>query len=166
MKLKISKPYVYSSYAITDIEGEPDETSVTFEMSNGMAQINTVSLRDVKKQFPNVDTIIIGKNISRIDISNFMFPNVKRVISHSKFFVSDSACLMAIGYRGEKTLYNTFCKGKNEVIDMDGISSIESYAFEGCMSTNLINMQKNVSLSNVYMQNMLHGSMFLLKESK
>lgn len=163
MKFKISRQYGYGPHIISDIEGDDhDQTTVYFDMLD----YKYVHLRNVKKQFPNIDTIVIGKNISSIEISNFMFPNVKRVISHSKYFVSDSTCLIEVQYNGDKVLNNTFCKGKNEVIDMDGISGIEPYAFEGCMSTNLINVNQNAKLLNPYKENTLHGSMFLLKESQ
>ena len=47
----------------------------------------------------------------------------------------------------EYKLLNTFCKKPGEEIDLKDVSSIEDYAFEGCMSTNVINTDDITTLS-------------------
>ena len=44
------------------------------------------------------------------------------------------------GYDGFKLL-NTFCKQADEVIDLQDVISISNYAFEGCLSKNIINIK-------------------------
>lgn len=40
------------------------------------------------KQYPNVRKIYIGPDVRKLEISNFMFPNVKEVVSESPAFQS------------------------------------------------------------------------------
>ena len=101
------------------------------------------------KQYPNVKKIYIGPDVRKLEISNFMFPNVKEVVSESPAFQS---CTLLIeknrssrysrDFDGEKELLNTFCKTSDEVIDLSGIGSIDDYAFEGCRSKKIINMDE------------------------
>lgn len=58
------------------------------------------SLRDVKKQFPNIKTIAIEKGVSKIDISNMMFPNVELVSSNNPYFVDGKNLLIGRTYSG------------------------------------------------------------------
>lgn len=98
------------------------------------------SLRDVKKQFPNIKTITIEKGVSKIDISNMMFPNVELVSSNNPYFVDGQNLLIGRTYSGlMQELKNTFCKKEGEAIDLGCVSMIANFAFEGCMSRNIIN---------------------------
>ena len=68
-----------------DIDIEPGVKSVVFQEGRSFSKYRGYSsrflLRNVKKQFPNVERLIIsGERIYTIDISNMMFPNVKEVI--------------------------------------------------------------------------------------
>ena len=101
-----------------------------------------------EKSFPNVTTIIIGGEIEYISIPNEMFPNVKYVISHNKYFLNSNMLLMKEygksleddGTRMETVwLLNTFCKQPDEVIDLKSVEYINEYAFSGCQSTKIIN---------------------------
>lgn len=101
------------------------------------------------KQYPNVRKIYIGPDVRRLEISNFMFPNVKEVVSESPAFQSGTLLIeknrssrYSRDFDGEKELLNTFCKTSDEVIDLSGIGSIDDYAFEGCRSKKIINMDK------------------------
>ena len=99
----------------------------------------TYSLRDVKKQFPNIKTIAIEQGVSKIDISNMMFPNVKLVSSGNPYFVDGKNMLISRAYSGMLQLRNAFCKKEGETIDLECVSMIADFAFEGCMSRNIIN---------------------------
>ena len=101
-----------------------------------------------EKSFPNVTTIVIGGEIEYISIPNEMFPNVKYVISHNKYFLSSNMLLMkeygkSLEDDESQTetiwLLNTFCKQTDEVIDLKSVEYIDKYAFSGCQSTKIIN---------------------------
>lgn len=101
------------------------------------------------KQYPNVKKIYIGPDVRKLEISNFMFPNVKEVVSESTAFQSGTLLIeknrssrYSRDFDGEKELLNTFCKTSDEVIDLSGIGSIDDYAFEGCRSKKIINMDE------------------------
>lgn len=101
------------------------------------------------KQYPNVKKIYIGPDVRKLEISNFMFPNVKEVVSESPAFQSGTLLIKknrssrySRDFDGEKELLNTFCKTSDEVIDLSGIGSIDDYAFEGCRSKKIINMDE------------------------
>ena len=101
------------------------------------------------KQYPNVRKIYIGPDVRKLEISNFMFPNVKEVVSESPAFQSGTLLIeknrssrYSRDFDGEKELLNTFCKTSDEVIDLSGIGSIDEYAFEGCRSKKIINMDE------------------------
>lgn len=101
------------------------------------------------KQYPNVRKIYIGPDVRRLEISNFMFPNVKEVVSESPAFQSGTLLIeknrssrYSRDFDGEKELLNTFCKTSDEVIDLSGIGSIDDYTFEGCRSKKIINMDE------------------------
>lgn len=101
------------------------------------------------KQYPNVKKIYIGPDVRKLEISNFMFPNVKEVVSESPAFQSGTLLIeknrssrYSRDFDGEKELLNTFCKTSDEVIDLSGIGSIDDYAFEGCRSKKIINMDE------------------------
>lgn len=93
-------------------------------------------LKDVKKQFPNVKELILSDDLPTIEISNFMFPNVSKITSTNGYFQDGAS--MLIEYSG--ILKNTFCKKTDEVLDMSNVTIIEDWAFEGCMSENLIHV--------------------------
>lgn len=108
-----------------------------------------IKTQGLTKQYPNVKKIYIGPDVRRIEISNFMFPNVKEVVSESPAFQSGTllieknrASRYSRDFDGEKELLNTFCKTSDEVIDLSGIGSIDDYAFEGCRSKKIINMDE------------------------
>lgn len=101
------------------------------------------------KQYPNVKKIYIGPDVRKLEISNFMFPNVKEVVSESPAFQSGTLLIeknrssrYSRDFDGEKELLNTFCKTSDEVIDLSGIGSIDDYAFEGCRAKKIINMDE------------------------
>lgn len=121
--------------ATIDIEVDDGVKVVDFSKAE-----NTVELRSVKKQFPSVETLIIGKSTSILEISNFMFPNVKEVISEDNQNFKSGNTLIKHDYSGFKLL-NTFCKQADEVIDLQDVISISNYAFEGCLSKNIINIK-------------------------
>ena len=141
--------YIFVGGKCVDINIKPSATTAVFIESTASHYINTYYiLRDVKKSFPNIETIIINDGVGMIDISNFMFPNVKQVISKSCYFAtSPYLCLISHSNNDTKIkLQNVFCRQADEVIDLDGITEISDNAFAGCFSTTFINYDKVESL--------------------
>lgn len=124
--------YGMTPLRITDLDIEPGVKEFRF-----IGGANYDILRSNKKSFPEIETICIEKDIDSIIISNSLFPNVKQVISENPKFAS-SNILIRIDTTGA-SLLNTFCKQKGEKIDLKKVKQIESYAFEGCESANVIN---------------------------
>lgn len=60
-----------------DIDIKDGVDTVVFDGGNSKVNIN---LRNVNKQFPDVKTIVINEDVIEINISNFMFPNVRNVV--------------------------------------------------------------------------------------
>ena len=146
--------YIAELGKCVDIDIDDDVTILTFARMRD-ASIQNLSygtyapsyfLRDVKKQFPNVKEIVIERDVDDIDISNMMFPNVRRVLSRSYSYATWSM-LIKTGY-GEARLENTFCRNQDEVIDLNDIVSIDKLAFEGCKSVDIVNSNNIAKISD------------------
>lgn len=109
-------------------------------------------LRNVKKQFPDVERLIIsGECIYTIDISNMMFPNVKEVIVKDNDSYEPGPYLMTAKDTNDGRkfcLLNTFCSDAGSVIDLKDVTEISSYAFEGCMAGKIINCKDVLIIDN------------------
>lgn len=134
VRFKTRRINIWNSATI-DIEVDDGVKVVDFSKAE-----SSIELRSVKKQFPSVETLIVGKSTSILEISNFMFPNVKEVISDDNQNFKSGNVLIKHDYSGFKLL-NTFCKQADEVIDLQDVISISNYAFEGCLSKNIINIK-------------------------
>ena len=96
-------------------------------------------MNNTKKSFPSVKKLIIDALVVDIQIPNSLFPNVKRVVSKSKYFdtcFEYSSVLMRNTF-GFWTLLNTFCKEEGEEIDLQDVIAINDFAFQGCKSTRI-----------------------------
>lgn len=96
-------------------------------------------MNNTKKSFPSVKKLIINALVVDIQIPNSLFPNVKRVVSKSKYFdtcFEYSSVLMRNTF-GFWTLLNTFCKEEGEEIDLQDVIAINDFAFQGCKSTRI-----------------------------
>lgn len=121
---------------------------------NIISSYYTVQLKELTCQFPDVKEIIIGRDIIDMYIANEMFPNVRKVTSHSSKFQSGSV-LIYNGY-SYSFLCNTFCLKPDEVIDLKGVKGIRERAFSGCLSTKVVNADKIISVD----RDAFDGSMF------
>ena len=134
--------YLDSHDICKDIDIDDDVTSLRFVSSGYNRYCNvSYSLTKINKQFPNITELVIDKYVASIEISNMMFPNVKKVVCEGENFKN---CEMLIrvynpGCNPTMQLYNTFCQDEDFVVDLTGISVIMPYAFEGCKSTKIIN---------------------------
>ena len=104
-----------------DVYGDVEE--ITFHSLDNTGTCN-VNLKDSKKVFPNIQTLIFNNNISKIEIPNAMFPNVKNVIAEE----SNIFC-------------NVFYTDENTVIDLAKYQYIGDNAFKGCKTLNVINTE-------------------------
>lgn len=118
-----------------DIDVEPGVETVFFcgpeTVSSWLSR--TVSLRGISKVFPDVKTIVIGTDIKLIDISNYMFPNVRNINSKGNNYKS-GPYLVEDCWPDDK-LCNVFCIKENENVEVVTASIIGDYAFEGCEKT-------------------------------
>lgn len=153
--------YFNGTRTIVDIDIPDGVETITFTAEKSGSKICSyydVFLRGIKKQFPDVKEIIIGKDITNVAIDNEMFPNVRKVTSKSMYYKSGA---MLIFGRVDR-LDNTFCLQPDETIDMSGIKKIGERAFSGCLSTKMINAEK----VDLLYPHAFDGSMFLFQPYK
>lgn len=126
-----------------DIDVEDDVESISFV---GIPYIDyfksaSVELMDVKKVFPHIKSISIGKDIEDINISNKMFPNVRCVNSNNDKYKNGSMLI-----KKEKVdhtckyqyhLLNSFCLLEDEVLDVSEIDVLEQHAVCGCFTSKI-----------------------------
>ena len=73
--------YTYNDDVCNDIDVTPDVKSVIL-----MHPIVNIDRNTCKKEYPNVEELIIRDNVTSILIPNKMFPNVKKSIVKIKIF--------------------------------------------------------------------------------
>lgn len=140
--LYTERPKSKYSYTLicTDIDVDDDVQTLTLISNSHEIEADYVmyDFRSVKKQFPNVETLVITEMVIDVYVSNMMFPNLKQVVSKNKTHLSGGMLARKCN-DGQAILQNVFCHSKDYVIDMAGITKIEDYAFDGCQSENIIN---------------------------
>ena len=125
---------------IIDIDVEPGIRSIVLSGPNANRNrlSRNVKLRNIFKQFPDVEELVIQEDIMDIDISNFMFPNVRNVDSNNPFFLSCQYLVRLIVVN--KILKNVFCiKPDEQIQPLYDINIIDDYAFEGCQLASFFN---------------------------
>ena len=72
-------------FNVVDINIEPGIRNVVLSGPNANRNrlSRRIKLRNIFKQFPDVEELVIQEDIIDIDISNFMFPNVRNVNSEN-----------------------------------------------------------------------------------
>lgn len=116
-----------------DIDIDDDVTEVIWQHVTKYG--TEFRLRPVMKCFPNVKKFVIEENVIQLQLSNFMFPNVREIKSNTWVYMSGAYLI-----NNNKRLLNTFCLNEYETVDFSGIENIDDYALEGCRSSNFINM--------------------------
>lgn len=153
--------YFNGTRTIVDVDIPDGVETITFtaeKSGNKICSYYDVFLRGIKKQFPDVKEIIIGKDITNVTIDNEMFPNVRKITSKSMYYKSGTMLISAKWDR----LDNTFCLQPDEVIDLNGVKRIGERAFSGCLSTKITNAEKVDSLYS----HAFDSSMFLFQTYK
>ena len=149
LELKIPQPGVtfYGNRRLTTV------TILDVKVDDGVKEVFFEGLKDcdaieVKIQSdcrcPSVERLYISENVRNISISNNTFPNVNRVNSDSKYFLSGNVLIEHYDVQDIYILKNTFCKKKGENIDLKNVNRIKDYAFVNCCSGNVTNIGKTV----------------------
>lgn len=149
LELKIPQPGVtfYGNRRLTTV------TILDIKVDDGVKEVFFEGLKDcdaieVKIQSdcrcPSVERLYISENVRNISISNNTFPNVNRVNSDSKYFLSGNVLIEHYDVQDIYILKNTFCKKKGENIDLKNVNHIKDYAFVNCCSGNVTNIGKTV----------------------
>ena len=123
-----------------DMSNAPEGTGV-FDMDivPGLKEVkikHNLFMLCCEKSFPDVKKLVIDEDVESIEILNTLFPNVKWVLSMNYEF--ETGPYLIHNYFGFKTLLNVFCRGVDETIDLRDIDSIDSFAFKGCESLNIM----------------------------
>ena len=114
----------------TDINVTPDIKSVTL-----MHPIVNIDRNTCKKEYPNVEELVIKDNVTFISIPNRMFPNIKKISSKSRSFSSGEYLIERFGNK----LLNAFGQSEYKQIDFSLFERITDYAFEGCKAREICN---------------------------
>lgn len=149
LELKIPQPGVtfYGNRRLTTV------TILDIKVDDGVKEVLFEGLKDcdaieVKIQSdcrcPSVERLYISENVRNISISNNTFPNVNRVVSDSKYFLSGNVLIEHYDVQDIYILKNTFCKKKGENIDLKNVNRIKDYAFVNCCSGNVTNVSEQI----------------------
>lgn len=149
LELKIPQPGVtfYGNRRLTTV------TILDIKVDDGVKEVFFEGLKDcdaieVKIQSdcrcPSVKRLYISENVRNISISNNTFPNVNRVNSDSKYFLSGNVLIEHYDVQDIYILKNTFCKKKGENIDLKNVNRIKDYAFVNCCSGNVTNVSEQI----------------------
>lgn len=149
LELKIPQPGVtfYGNRRLTTV------TILDIKVEDGVKEVFFESLKDcdaieVKIQSdcrcPSVERLYISEHVRNISISNNTFPNVNRVNSDSKYFLSGNVLIEHYDVQDIYILKNTFCKKKGENIDLKNVNRIKDYAFVNCCSGNVTNVSEQI----------------------
>lgn len=128
---------------LVDIDVQPGVKTVNLFVEKTASQylysMYKIMLDNVYKQFPDVEELHIGDDISTVKIRNDMFPNVKLVTSENDRFVDGASMLIEITHNMERKLLNTFYMQSNMELDLKNIKYIDDYALDGCLAHAAIN---------------------------
>lgn len=122
-----------------DIDVTPDIKSVTL-----MHPIVSIARNTCKKEYPNVEELIIRDNVTSILIPNKMFPNIKKVSSKSKYFSSGKYLIKK--FMGDNLL-NAFGQSESEYINFGLFEGVTNYAFDGCKAKEICNYDDSKYMS-------------------
>ena len=103
---------------------------------------SNIRMSKTEKTFPDVEELVIANNAKNILIPNTLFPNVKKITSHSFYFVSGKYLVKKYRGRMYAKLLNVFCTSDDINLKCNSsyerVSFIADYAFAGSKSTVLL----------------------------
>ena len=115
---------------------------------------HNINMPNTDKVFPDVEELVIARNVRDISVPNSMFPNVKNINSSSPVFPTSR---YLISHTGVHHLLNVFGVEENECVYIPYVCEISDYAFAGCKSTNLfvrhpITCQENAFTDSAFLE--------------
>lgn len=126
---------------IVDIDVAPGVKKVCFSMEIMDYNIDDIKIYYSGKSFPDVENLVIGKDVCDLMLPNELFPNVTHVTSKSEHFVDNTNVLIC-----HTELLNAFCN--NKVIDLKNVTSIRANAFKGSQACSIINTN-DISINEI-----------------
>lgn len=110
---------------------------------------HNINMPNTDKVFPDVEELVIARNVMDISVPNSMFPNVKNINSNSPAFPTSRYLISHTGVH-HLHLLNVFSVKKDECIYIPYVYKISDYAFSGCKSTNLFVRHPIVCQENAF----------------
>lgn len=137
---------------VTRYHNRENKCDIDLDVEPGVKMVEifaNLEIPDSDKCFPDVERLVIADGVYSIEIKNELFPNVKKVESHSNCFISHECLIEKVCNPGSMTLLNTFCKDKNDFITINQVNKIAKNAFHGCRCTNVRGTHKIKSWHDV-----------------
>lgn len=125
---------------VTRYHNRENKCDIDLDVEPGVKMVeifDNLEMPDSDKCFPDVERLVIADGVDSIEIKNELFPNVKKVESHSNYFISHECLIEKVCNPGSMILLNTFCKDENDFITINQVDRIAKNAFHGCRCTNV-----------------------------
>lgn len=125
---------------VTRYHNRENKCDIDLDVEPGVKMVEifaNLEMPNSDKCFPDVERLVIADGVDGIEIKNELFPNVKKVESHSNYFISHECLIEKVCNPGSMILLNTFCKNKNDFITINQVDRIAKNAFHGCRCTNV-----------------------------
>lgn len=125
---------------VTRYHNRENKCDIDLDVEPGVKMVEifaNLEMPDSDKCFPDVERLVIADGVYSIEIKNELFPNVKKVESHSNYFISHECLIEKVCNPGSMILLNTFYKDENDFITINQVDWIAKNAFHGCRCTNV-----------------------------
>lgn len=125
---------------VTRYHNRENKCDIDLDVEPGVKMVeifDNLEMPDSDKCFPDVERLVIADGVYSIEIKNELFPNVKKVESHSNYFISHECLIKKVCNPSSMILLNTFCKDENDFITINQVDRIAKNAFHGCRCTNV-----------------------------
>ena len=135
--------YVDDDNICRDMEVSPDVSVLHIGEQKKPSKTDPPLLFSLDKRknyvFPGIKELVIEEGTCGVFVANAMFPNVKRVTSHNRKYLSSDRMLITIRDGTKRMLLHVFDLESTAQIDLRWISQIGTKAFTGCKSVRLVN---------------------------
>lgn len=135
--------YVDDDNICRDMEVSPEVSVLHIGEQKKPSKTNPPLLFSLDKRknyvFSGIKELVIEEGTCGVFVANTMFPNVKRVTSHNRQYLSSDRMLITIRDDTKRMLLHVFDLESTAQIDLRWISQIGTKAFTGCKSVRLVN---------------------------
>lgn len=135
--------YVDDDNICRDMEVSPEVSVLHIGEQKKPSKTNPPLLFSLDKRknyvFSGIKELVIEEDTCGVFVANTMFPNVKRVTSHNRQYLSSDRMLITIRDDTKRMLLHVFDLESTAQIDLRWISQIGTKAFTGCKSVRLVN---------------------------